>query len=168
MRRETRIVQVGSVAVGGHHPIAIQSMTNTETTDLSATKEQIARLQGAGCQIVRVAVPDEAALSAFAALVAGTTVPLVADIHYNYRLAVGAIERGAAEVRINPGNIGGHKQVHAVIAAAAKHKTAVRVGVNSGSLPQAVLSRFGGATPEAMVEAALLYEQEIKIRALTT
>ncbi|MBT9153736.1 MAG: 4-hydroxy-3-methylbut-2-en-1-yl diphosphate synthase (flavodoxin) [Firmicutes bacterium] len=162
MRRETRIVQVGSVAVGGHHPIAIQSMTNTETTDLSATKEQIARLQGAGCQIVRVAVPDEAALSAFAALVAGTIVPLVADIHYNYRLAVGAIERGAAEVRINPGNIGGHKQVHAVIAAAAKHKTAVRVGVNSGSLPQAVLSRFGGATPEAMVEAALLYEQEIK------
>ena len=162
MRRKTRVVEVGNVGIGAHHPIAIQSMTNTQTIDVTATKEQISRLSLAGCHIVRVAVPDEASLSAFAELVAGTAVPLVADIHFDYRLAVGAIERGAAEVRINPGNIGGRKEVRAVVAAASRYGTALRIGVNSGSLPEEVLTRFGAATPAAMVETALLHMQEIQ------
>jgi len=155
-------VKVGAVAIGGDNPIAIQSMTNTPTTDICATLAQIERLREAGCQIVRVAVPDEPALAAFAALVAGTSLPLVADIHFDYRLAVGAIERGAAEVRINPGNIGGYNHVREVLTAAAKHGTAVRIGVNSGSLPHEVRTRFGAATPEAMVETALLYRREMQ------
>ena len=149
------------MTIGGHHPIAIQSMTNTPTSDRAATLAQINRLSAAGCEIVRVAVPDAEALLGFAYLVDSTSVPLVADIHFDYRLAIGAIERGAAEVRINPGNIGGLTEVRSVLAAAARHNTAVRIGVNSGSLPQAVLARFGGVTPEAMVESALLYEREV-------
>lgn len=162
MRRKTRVAAVGSVRVGGNHPIAIQSMTNTPTVDVGATAAQISRLAAAGCRLVRVAVPDQAALSAFASLIAMATVPLIADVHFDYRLAVGAIERGAAEVRINPGNIGGANEVRAVVSAAARYGTALRVGVNSGSLPAAVLSRFGKATAEAMVEAALLHECEIR------
>lgn len=162
MRRKARVAAVGNVRIGGDYPIAIQSMTNTPTVDISATEAQIHRLAAAGCLIVRVAVPDEAALAAFAVLVTQTDVPLVADIHFDYRLAVGAIERGAAEVRINPGNIGGLNEIRAVIRAASQCGTAVRIGVNSGSLPLAVLSRFGRATAEAMVEAALLHEREVR------
>jgi (E)-4-hydroxy-3-methylbut-2-enyl-diphosphate synthase len=137
-------------------------MTNTPTVDIAATAAQVSRLAKAGCRLVRVAVPDQAALSAFASLVTKTDVPLIADIHFDYRLAVGAIERGAAEVRINPGNIGGIDEVRAVVAAASRFGTALRIGVNSGSLPAGVLSRFGQATAEAMVEAALLHEREIR------
>ncbi|MBS3984512.1 MAG: flavodoxin-dependent (E)-4-hydroxy-3-methylbut-2-enyl-diphosphate synthase [Selenomonadales bacterium] len=162
MRRATRVANVGNVRIGGDYPIVIQSMTNTPTVDVGATAAQISRLAAAGCRLVRVAVPDSAALSAFALLVAKTDVPLIADIHFDYRLAVGAIERGAAEVRINPGNIGGVTEVRAVISAASRYGTALRIGVNSGSLPAAVLSRFGRPTAEAMVEAALLHEREIR------
>jgi len=112
MRRATRVANVGNVRIGGDYPIVIQSMTNTPTVDVGATAAQISRLAAAGCRLVRVAVPDSAALSAFALLVAKTDVPLIADIHFDYRLAVGAIERGAAEVRINPGNPLWHSSAH--------------------------------------------------------
>lgn len=161
MRRNTRTVSIGAVHIGGNHPIAIQSMTNTDTRDVASTRQQIIELYQAGCKIVRLAVPDDDALRAFEQLVNSSPVPLVADIHYDFRLAVGAIERGAAKVRINPGNIGGMEQVRAVMAAALRHGAAVRFGVNSGSLPREVLAKHGGPTPEAMVEAALLYSAEV-------
>ncbi|KAF0195444.1 MAG: (E)-4-hydroxy-3-methylbut-2-enyl-diphosphate synthase [Bacillota bacterium] len=162
MRRKTRAVQVGSVTVGGGAPISIQSMTNTSTKDQGATLGQIQALYQAGCDIVRIAVPDNDSLLSVEYLVHASPVPLVADVHFDYRLAVGAIERGIAKVRIHPGNIGGFDKAEQVLRAALRHKAAVRIGVNSGSLPKELLARYQGPRPEAMVECALEYVKWIE------
>jgi len=147
---------VRDVPVGGGNPVVIQSMTNTDTEDVDATLAQIARLHAAGCRIVRVAVPNRRAVDAFANIRAGTNVPLVADIHFQHELAVAAIEAGADKVRINPGNIGGADHTRRVIDAAKAARIPVRIGVNSGSLEAAVLTKHGHPTPAALAESALL------------
>lgn len=162
MRRKTRVVQVGSVTIGGGAPISIQSMTNTNTLDREATLSQIQSLHSAGCDIVRFAVPDRDSLLSVEYLVNASPVPLVADVHYDYRLAIGAIERGVAKVRIHPGNIGGFEKVEQVLKAALKHGAAVRVGVNSGSIPKELLAKYQGPRPEAMAECALEYVKWIE------
>ncbi|MBI5552373.1 MAG: flavodoxin-dependent (E)-4-hydroxy-3-methylbut-2-enyl-diphosphate synthase [Desulfobacterales bacterium] len=154
-RRLTRLIHVGPVAVGGGAPITVQSMTNTPTQDVAATVAQIVRLTAAGCEIVRVAVPDEAAAEAVAAIKAGIKIPLIADIHFDYRLALAAAKGGADGLRINPGNIGGRKKVQAVVDCARDLGLPIRIGVNSGSLEKELLQRYGGATAAAMVESAL-------------
>jgi (E)-4-hydroxy-3-methylbut-2-enyl-diphosphate synthase len=154
-RRQTRLIHVGPVAVGGGAPITVQSMTNTPTQDVAATVAQIGRLVAAGCEIVRVAVPDEAAAEAVAAIKAGIRIPLIADIHFDYRLALAAAKGGADGLRINPGNIGGRKKVQAVVDCARDLGLPIRIGVNSGSLEKELLQRYGGATAAAMVESAL-------------
>lgn len=154
-RRSTRLIHVGPVAVGGGAPITVQSMTNTPTQDVAATVVQIGRLTAAGCEIVRVAVPDEAAAEAVAAIKAGINVPLIADIHFDYRLALAAAKGGADGLRINPGNIGGRKKVQAVVDCAKDLGLPIRIGVNSGSLEKELLQRYQGATAAAMVESAL-------------
>jgi len=146
---------VGPVAVGGAAPITVQSMTNTPTHDVAATVAQIGRLTAAGCEIVRVAVPDEAAAEAVAAIKAGIRIPLIADIHFDYRLALAAAKGGADGLRINPGNIGGRKKVQAVVDCAKDLGLPIRIGVNSGSLEKELLQRYQGATAAAMVESAL-------------
>ncbi len=153
--RQTRSLRLGNVMVGGGAPVSVQSMTNTDTHDVAATLAQIRALADVGCEVARVAVPDAAALPALADLVRQSPVPVIADVHFDYRLAVAAIEAGAAGVRINPGNIGGRAKVEAVARAAAAHDTVVRIGVNSGSLEKELLARCGGPTPEALVESAL-------------
>ena len=162
MRRKTRTVQVGSVTVGGDAPISIQSMTNTSTQDKEATLAQIKALSEAGCDIVRIAIPDNDSLLSVEYLVNQSSVPLVADVHYDHRLAIGAIERGMAKVRIHPGNIGGFDKAEQVLRAALKHGAAVRVGVNSGSLPKELLAKYHGPSPEAMAECALEYVKWIE------
>jgi len=157
VRRRTRTLQIGSVGVGGDNPVRVQSMTNTDTRDVDATLAQIAALVEAGCEIVRLAVLDEAAIEALAAIRAATTVPLVADIHFDHRLAVAALEAGVDALRINPGNIGSEDAVDAVVAAAKAHHAPIRIGVNSGSVARELLKKYGGPTPEAMVESALTH-----------
>jgi (E)-4-hydroxy-3-methylbut-2-enyl-diphosphate synthase len=154
-RRQTRSIHVGPVAVGGGAPITVQSMTNTPTQDVAATVAQIGRLTAAGCEIVRVAVPDEAAAEAVAAIKACIQIPLIADIHFDYRLALAAAKGGADGLRINPGNIGGRKKVQAVVDCARDLGLPIRIGVNSGSLEKELLQRYEGATAAAMVESAL-------------
>ncbi|EPR37530.1 4-hydroxy-3-methylbut-2-en-1-yl diphosphate synthase [Desulfovibrio sp. X2] len=154
-RRPTRAVRLGPYLIGGDNPIRVQSMCNTDTRDVPATLAQIARLAAAGCEIVRLAVIDEQAAEALAEIVAATDVPLVADIHFDHRLAVMAAEAGVKGLRINPGNIGGEEKVDRVVAAARAHGLPIRIGVNSGSVEKTLLARFGGPTPEAMVESAL-------------
>lgn len=154
-RKETRQVSLGPVRIGGGAPIAVQSMTNTDTRDVDATLGQIRRLAEAGCEIVRVAVPDETAARALRAIHDGSPVPLVADIHFDYRLALLALEAGLEGLRINPGNIGERKHVEAVVDAAKARGAVIRVGVNSGSVEKRLLEQYGGPTPEAMVESAL-------------
>ena len=151
----SRQIHVGPVAIGGGAPVSIQSMTNTPTHDVEATLSQIRALAAAGCDIVRVAVPDEAAAQAIGALKAGSPVPLVADIHFDYRLALIAAEQGIDKIRINPGNIGGADRVEAVANACRERGIPIRIGVNGGSLERDLLARYGGPTPEAMVESAL-------------
>ena len=151
----TRSVQVGGIAIGGGAPVSIQSMTNTDTRDVEATLSQIRALAAAGCQIVRVSVYDEACAEAVKALCAQSPVPLVADIHFNHKLAIKAVENGIAKVRINPGNIGSAQRVRELADCLKAHRVPVRVGVNSGSLEAQLLSRYGGPTPEALVESAL-------------
>lgn len=151
----SRQIQVGSVAVGGGAPVSIQSMTNTPTHDVEATLAQIKALATAGCDIVRVAVPDERAARAIGALKAGSPVPLVADIHFDYKLALIAAEQGIDKIRINPGNIGGADRVEAVAKACMERGIPIRIGVNGGSLEKELLAKYGGPTPEAMVESAL-------------
>ena len=151
----TRSVQVGGIAIGGGAPVSIQSMTNTDTRDVEATLSQIRALAAAGCQIVRVSVYDEACAEAVKALCAQSPVPLVADIHFNHKLAIKAVENGIAKVRINPGNIGSAQRVRELADCLQAHRVPVRVGVNSGSLEAQLLSRYGGPTPEALVESAL-------------
>ena len=151
----TRQIHVGNVAVGGGAPVSIQSMTNTRTDDVAATVRQIKALEVAGCDIVRVAVPDEAAARAIPAIKAQIHIPLVVDIHFDYRLALLCVEGGVDKVRINPGNIGGMDRVKQVADACKEKGIPIRIGVNGGSLEKTLLEKYGGVTPEALVESAL-------------
>ena len=153
-RRLTRQLEVGKVKVGGTAPIAVQSMTNTKTSDPVATLEQINRLAEAGCDIVRCAVPDMAAAEGLKTIVAESPIPVIADIHFDYKLALAAIEAGVDGLRLNPGNIGSNDRVAAVVEAAKKRNIPIRIGVNAGSLPKDLLEKYGHPTPEALVEAA--------------
>ena len=153
-RRLPRQLEVGKVKVGGAAPIAVQSMTNTKTSDPVATLEQINRLAEAGCDIVRCAVPDMAAAEGLKTIVAESPIPVIADIHFDYKLALAAIEAGVDGLRLNPGNIGGNDRVAAVVEAAKKRNIPIRIGVNAGSLPKDLLEKYGHPTPEALVEAA--------------
>ena len=146
---------VGDVPIGGGAPIAVQSMTNTDTRDVDATVAQIKRLEAAGCEIIRVAVLDMAAAEAIKSIRAQISIPLIADIHFDSRLAVAAMEHGAQGIRINPGNIGGLAKLARVVDAAKAHQVSIRVGVNSGSVEKDILARYGHPTPTALVESAL-------------
>lgn len=154
-RRKSRQIFVGKVPVGGDAPISVQSMTNTLTTDVAATIEQIRQLEIAGADIVRVSCPDEESSAALKEIVPEVTVPIVADIHFHYKRGIEAAENGAACLRINPGNIGGKDRVKEVVKAARDHGCAIRIGVNAGSLERELLERYGEPCPEAMVESAL-------------
>ena len=155
-RMKTREVRIGNVTIGGNHPVAIQSMCNTRSSDVEATAEQIRRLTEAGCEIVRVAIPDMAAAEAIPAIRERIAIPLVGDIHFDYRLALAAIERGIDKIRINPGNIGGADRLEKVVSAAAARNIPIRVGVNSGSLEKELIEKYGGhVTAEGLVESAL-------------
>ena len=145
---------VGAVPVGGGAPVTIQSMCNTRTDDVAATVEQILRLEAAGCQIVRVAVPDMAAAHAVGEIRSRIHIPLVVDIHFDYKLALECVAAGCDKVRINPGNIGGEDRVRAVAAACKAKNIPIRIGVNGGSLEKPILAKYGGVTPEALVESA--------------
>ena len=151
----TRQVIAGNVAIGGGAPVSVQTMTNTDTRDVSATLAQIRRMAEAGADIVRVSVYDEACAEAVRALVDGSPVPLVADIHFDHKLAIRAIENGIAKVRINPGNIGGEANVRALADCLKQHRIPVRIGVNSGSIEKEILAKYGGVTPQGMVESGL-------------
>ena len=154
-RKQTRQLKLGSVRIGGGAPIVVQSMTNTDTRDVEATLGQIKRLHDAGCEIVRVAVPDETAARALRAIHDASPIPVIADIHFDYRLALMALEAGLEGLRINPGNIGERKNVEKVVDAAKARGAVIRVGVNSGSVEKRLLEQYGGPTPQAMVESAL-------------
>ncbi|MDL1971128.1 MAG: flavodoxin-dependent (E)-4-hydroxy-3-methylbut-2-enyl-diphosphate synthase [Candidatus Desulfofervidaceae bacterium] len=153
--RKTRPIWVGRVQIGGGAPIVVQSMTTTHPADIKATVTQIRQLEETGCEIIRIAVPDESAAQAIPKIKSQISIPLIADIHFDYRLAIKAIEMGADGIRINPGNIGGRENIRAIITLAKKHQTAIRIGVNSGSLEKEFLRQYGGPTPEAMVASAL-------------
>jgi (E)-4-hydroxy-3-methylbut-2-enyl-diphosphate synthase len=154
-RKLTKEILVGDVPIGGNAPVTVQSMTNTDTRDVKATVRQIHRLEGAGCEIVRVAVPDQAAAKALSQIKRQIAIPLVADIHFDYRLALSAVEAGVDKLRINPGNIGSQERIEAVVKAASERKIPIRIGVNSGSLEKELLQKYGWPTAEAMVESAL-------------
>lgn len=151
----TRVIDVGGVKIGGGNPISIQSMTTTNTADTGATVAQIKRLEEAGCQIVRVAVPDQEAAESISKIRREISIPLVCDIHFDYRLALECIRQGADKIRINPGNIGNRENTKKVALLAKQHGVPIRIGVNTGSINREILKRFGSATPEAMVESAL-------------
>ncbi len=151
----TRKVNVGPVAIGGGAPISVQTMTNTDTRDVEATLAQIRAMAAAGADVVRVSVYDEACAKAVRDLVDGSPVPLVADIHFNHRLAIQSVENGIAKVRINPGNIGGEAHVRELADCLKAHRVPVRIGVNSGSVEKEILEKYGGVTPEGMVESGL-------------
>lgn len=154
-RKPTRTVDIGGVKIGGGNPVAIQSMCNTDTRDAKATIEQIKALEEEGCEIIRVAVPDMAAAEAIGEIKKGIGIPLVADIHFDYRLALKCLEMGVDKLRINPGNIGGRDRVEAVVNAARVREVPIRIGVNSGSLEKELLEKYGGVTPQGLVESAL-------------
>ena len=154
-RRKTRQIKIGTVAVGGDAPITVQSMTNTDTRREEETVAQIERLETAGCELIRVAVVDMAAAFALRAIRDRIHIPLIADIHFDHRLAVASMENGAQAIRINPGNIGGSRKLAKVIDAAKVHKVPIRVGVNSGSLEKDILKKYGHPVPEALTESAL-------------
>ena len=178
IRKNTKRVKVGSIFIGGDSPISVQSMTNTDTHDIEATYRQVLSLERAGCDIVRITVPDESSAVIFSALKErGIRVPLVADIHFNHKIAVLAIKCGADKIRINPGNIGSEEGVAAVVAAAKEYGVPIRIGVNAGSLSNELLEKYGRPTPEALVESALshveilerygFYDTVISIKAST-
>jgi (E)-4-hydroxy-3-methylbut-2-enyl-diphosphate synthase len=157
-RRRTREMRIGDVTVGGTGPISVQSMTNTDTKDVEATVRQIQSLERAGCELIRVAVIDREAAVALRSIRDAITIPLIADIHFDYRLAVAAMENGAQAIRINPGNLGGPKKLAMVVAAAKQQHVPIRVGVNSGSIEKDLLKKYGYPTPEspdALIESAL-------------
>jgi (E)-4-hydroxy-3-methylbut-2-enyl-diphosphate synthase len=156
-RRKTRPIHVGDVAVGGDSPVAVQSMTNTDTRDVRATVRQIRRLADAGCEIVRLAIPDMEAAEALREIRKKVRSPLIADIHFDYRLALASLDAGADGLRINPGNIGSVKAVERIIRKARERNAAIRIGVNAGSLQKRILEKHGHPTAEAMVESALEY-----------
>ena len=155
-RQNTKVVQIGNVSIGGGNPIAIQSMTNTRTDDVEATVAQILRLEEAGCEIIRCTVPDEKCAKAIARIKERIHIPLVADIHFDYKMAIAAMENGADKIRINPGNIGGEDRIRAVVSCAKERNIPIRVGVNSGSLEKDLIAKYGGhVTAEGIVESAL-------------
>lgn len=154
-RRKTRQISVGSVPVGGDAPVSVQSMTNADTRDVLATVGQIKSLEEAGCEIVRVAVPDESAAQRLGEIKSQISIPLVADIHFQHKYALIAVDAGVDCLRINPGNIGSEEKVQEVVSAAKQNGVPIRIGVNSGSVRKETLEKFGGPTPEAMVESAL-------------
>lgn len=155
IRRKSRAIHVGNVQIGDGAPISVQTMTNTDTKDVEATVSQITAMVKAGADLVRVSVPDEESVKGFAQIVKKVSVPIVADIHFDYRIAIACAENGAAALRINPGNIGSKEKVAAVCQAAKDHGLPIRVGVNAGSLDKDLLKKYGPPCPEAMVEAAL-------------
>jgi (E)-4-hydroxy-3-methylbut-2-enyl-diphosphate synthase len=158
IRRKTRQIQIGKVAIGGDSPISVQSMTNTDTKNVEQTVDQICRLQAAGCDIARVAVLDLEAAAAIQAIQDKISIPLIADIHFDYRLAVAAMENGADGIRINPGNLGGEEKIALVVDAAKQHGVPIRVGVNSGSIEKDLLKKHGYPTPDntdALIESAM-------------
>lgn len=155
IRMKTREISIGNVKIGGGDPIAVQSMTNTKTENVQATVTQINRLVQAGCDIVRVAVPTMEAAEAVREIKKQVRIPIVADIHFDYRLAIAAVENGADKIRINPGNIGSTERIQAVVDTCRERGIPIRVGVNSGSLEKPLLLKYGGVTPEALVESAL-------------
>lgn len=154
-RDKTRVINIGDKKIGGGNPILIQSMTNTKTEDILATVEQIKRLEEAGCDIIRCATPTLEAAKALAEIKKNISIPLVADIHFDYKLAIAAIENGADKIRINPGNIGGSDRLEAVVKKAKERNIPIRVGVNSGSLEKNILEKYGKVTAEGIVESAL-------------
>ncbi|CDC13935.1 MULTISPECIES: flavodoxin-dependent (E)-4-hydroxy-3-methylbut-2-enyl-diphosphate synthase [Roseburia] len=154
-RKDTKVVKIGDRIIGGKNPILIQSMTNTKTEDVKATVEQINRLAAAGCDIIRCAVPTMEAAEALTEIKKQIAIPLVADIHFDYRLAIAAMEHGADKIRINPGNIGGKERVQAVVDVAKERNIPIRVGVNSGSLEKDLVEKYHGVTAEGIVESAL-------------
>ena len=153
-RRKTRQIQLGNVKIGGGAPVAVQSMTNTHTDDAAATLAQINRLAEAGCDIVRCAVPDMAAAEGLKEIVKKSPIPVIADIHFDYKLALAAVDAGVSGLRLNPGNIGGEDKVRAVVEAVKPLNIPIRIGVNAGSMPKDLLEKYGHPTPEALVEAA--------------
>ncbi|MDI9449461.1 MAG: flavodoxin-dependent (E)-4-hydroxy-3-methylbut-2-enyl-diphosphate synthase [Bacillota bacterium] len=154
-RRITRPVFLGRVQVGGGAPVSVQSMTNTDTRDVRATLKQIEELVAEGCEIIRVAVPDQQAAAALPQIIKALEIPVIADIHFDHRLALESIKAGVSGLRINPGNIGGRNRVAEVVAAAKERNVPIRIGVNAGSLEKRLLEKYNGVTPEAMVESAL-------------
>lgn len=154
-RKMTRQIHIGNVAIGGGAPISVQSMCNTKTTDTEGTVAQIKALTAAGCDIVRLAVPDMTAAKNLGNIIKEVSVPLVADIHFDYKLAIEAIHQGIAALRLNPGNIGGEAKVKAVVAEAKANNIPIRIGVNAGSLDKKLLAKYGKVCPEALVESAL-------------
>ena len=154
-REETKVVQIGNCKIGGGNPVAIQSMTNTKTEDVEATVAQILALEAAGCDIIRCAVPTMEAAEALTEIKKRIHIPLVADIHFDYRLAIAAIEHGADKIRINPGNIGDVSRVREVVEKAKEYNVPIRVGANSGSLEKHLVEKYGGVTAEGIVESAL-------------
>ena len=153
-RRKTREVKIGNLIVGGEHAVTVQSMTTTKTHDVTATLKEIERLEEAGCQIIRITVPDQPAADALYEIKKRMNVPLVADIHFNYRMALEAVDAGADKIRINPGNIGGKKRVKEVLDKVKNANLPIRIGVNAGSLEKDLIDKYGYPTPEAMVESA--------------
>ena len=154
-REKTKVIKIGNKVIGGGNPIMIQSMTNTKTEDAAATVNQILRLQDAGCDIIRCTVPNIDAARAIAEIKKEISIPLVADIHFDYRMAIAAIENGADKIRINPGNIGSKERVAEVVRVARERNIPIRVGVNSGSLEKELVEKYHGVTAEGIVESAL-------------
>lgn len=155
MREHTKVIRIGDRVIGGGNPVLIQSMTNTRTEDVKATVEQIQRLTAAGCEIIRCTVPTMEAAEALTEIKKQITIPLVADIHFDYRMAIAAMEHGADKIRINPGNIGSRERVKAVVDVAKERQIPIRVGVNSGSLEKELVEKYHGVTAEGIVESAL-------------
>ena len=155
MRKQKRIVNIGGVKIGGDNPVAIQSMCNTDTRDVKATVNQIHELENAGCEIIRVAVPDMVAAKAVADIKKQIHIPLVVDIHFDYRIELGCLKNGADKVRINPGNIGDRDRVKQVVEMAKEREIPIRIGVNGGSLERELLQKYGGVTADALVESAM-------------
>ena len=155
MRKITKEIKIGNKVIGGNNPVLIQSMTNTDTEDIEATVKQIKALENVGCDIIRVAVPTNKAAEALKLIKEQISIPLVADIHFDYRLAIKAIENGADKIRINPGNIGSDERVNEIVQLAKEKNIPIRVGVNSGSLEKHLIEKYGGVTAEAIVESAI-------------
>ncbi len=166
-RRKTKIVRIGNLEMGGHAPILIQSMTNTDTQDIEATVSQIIALEQAGCDIVRLAIPDMEAAYAIEEIKRKTSVPLVADIHFDYRLALACMEQGIDKIRINPGNIGAKERVKEVAIEARRRGIPIRIGVNTGSIEKDLLEKYGSPTAEAMVESAMRHISLLEEHAFT-